>query len=100
MYICDNTSCKVWLHDECLVDDILTKTYKRLVEDQGINGVKAKTKGRKPLGAKKYKNTFRATISSNPDTPPRVTITDLRPKAATKTWTESITCPKCNTTLL
>lgn len=43
MEICDNPSCQVWMHEECLIDDILTKTYKRLVKDSasaepGTNG--------------------------------------------------------------
>jgi hypothetical protein len=35
MMVCENEACKMWMHEECLIDDILTKTYKRLVEDGG-----------------------------------------------------------------
>ncbi|RFU36110.1 hypothetical protein B7463_g280, partial [Scytalidium lignicola] len=34
MFVCDNETCKIWLHPECLIDDILTKTYKKLVEGE------------------------------------------------------------------
>ncbi|KAH8814983.1 hypothetical protein F5884DRAFT_158949 [Xylogone sp. PMI_703] len=34
MFVCDNDTCKIWLHPECLIDDILTKTYKKLVEGE------------------------------------------------------------------
>jgi hypothetical protein len=98
MTICDNPSCKVWLHDECLIDDILSKTYKKLVEDEETNGV-AKPNGRKSKSGKKYKNAFKARIVQNVDEPPKAVITDARSKAQ-KTWTEPIACPKCNTTLL
>jgi len=101
MYICDNPACKVWLHDECLVDDILSKTYKRLVEDvetTGTNGV-GKVNSRKGKAGKKYKGIFKATITQDGDQPPKAVITDLRPKAPQKTWEEPIACPKCSATL-
>lgn len=34
MFVCDNETCKIWLHPECLIDDVLTKTYKKLVEGE------------------------------------------------------------------
>lgn len=85
MYICDNATCKVWLHDECLIDDVLTRTYKRLVEDDS-NGVAKSKKGKATV--KRYKGVFKAKISQDGDAPPKVTITDLRPSAPTKSWDE------------
>jgi hypothetical protein len=99
MYICDSPVCRVWLHDECLIDNILSKTYKQLVEDADSNGV-AKPNGRKSKAGKKYKNTFRAKIVQNGQNPPEVHLTDLRAKAPRKNWTEPILCPKCSETLL
>ena len=35
MYKCPSEDCGMWNHEECLVDAILDKTYKRLVEESG-----------------------------------------------------------------
>lgn len=35
MYKCPNEDCGMWNHEECLIDAILDKTYKRLVEESG-----------------------------------------------------------------
>ncbi len=102
MYICDNPDCKLWIHEECLVNDILEKTYKRLVTDsdsQNTNGV-ARLNGKKSKGGPPYKGLFKATINKVPEGEPlTATVTDQRPNANPKTWTEPITCPKCSTTL-
>jgi hypothetical protein len=96
MYICDNPSCKVWLHKECLIDDVLTKTYNKLVsggETISTNGV-AKPNGKKSK-VKPYKGILSATIKEEGDAPPRAVITDLRPNADPRSWSESIVCVKC-----
>lgn len=101
MFICDNTDCKVWLHKECLIEDILAKTYSRLVEGEDgtqTNGI-ARTNGKKAKGKYKYKGLFTATIKEEGEAPPVAIIKDLRPGADPKTWEEPIKCPKCSTEL-
>lgn len=98
MYICDNPTCRTWLHKECLLDSILSKVYKaEVTEGAGTNGV-AKPNGKRPK-AKPYKGIFSAVIKEEADVPPMAFITDLRPNADPKTWSESIACPKCDTVL-
>lgn len=92
MLACTNQLCSVWLHGECLIDDILTKTYDRLMnsDDSDSGSLKKKT-ARKSLLKKKYEGTFSAELVEL-DGHPEVEITDLRDK---KTWREHIICPKC-----
>ncbi|PVH88401.1 hypothetical protein DL98DRAFT_197592 [Cadophora sp. DSE1049] len=94
MYICDNQACKVWFHENHLIDDYLIKTYKRVV-GEGTNGVAKSTnkKAKTPL----YKGTLKATIQEDSDGIPMVAVTDLRPGADPETWKERILCPKCET---
>lgn len=94
MYICDNSSCKIWLHDDHLLDDILMKTYKKQNGSDGTNGV-AKVNGKKTK-TPPYKGIFKATIREENDKPPVAVITDLRANADPKTWEEQIACPKCD----
>ncbi|KAF8866459.1 hypothetical protein BDZ45DRAFT_272798 [Acephala macrosclerotiorum] len=94
MYICDNSSCKIWLHDDHLIDDILMKTYKKQNSNDGTNGV-AKVNGKK-MKTPPYKGIFKATIREENDKPPVALITDLRANADPKTWEERIACPKCD----
>lgn len=96
MYICDNPSCKIWLHDDHLLDAILMKTYKKLVDSEDNKNGLAKVNGKKSAKFPPYKNMFRATIKEEDDNPPVAVITDLRPNANPKTWEESIACPVCD----
>jgi hypothetical protein len=104
MFICDNSSCKVWLHKECLIEDILAKTYSRLVEgetgtpDAKTNGI-ARTNGKKSKGKNRYKGLFTAKIKEEGEAQPKAVVTDLRLGADPKTWEEPIKCPKCSTEL-
>jgi hypothetical protein len=43
MYKCPHDGCGTWNHEECLIEAILDKTYKRLVEESGpaANGTEA-----------------------------------------------------------
>ena len=43
MYKCPHEDCGMWNHEECLIDAILDRTYKRLVEESGpaANGTEA-----------------------------------------------------------
>jgi hypothetical protein len=106
MMICDNEDCKLWMHEECLIDDILTRTYERLVEDGSedadANGV-AKPVAKKGKGRKIWKGKFDAKFNTE-DTPDgsrtTVTITDLREKPKSpKSWTERVACLKCGSLL-
>jgi hypothetical protein len=99
MEICDNPSCKVWLHEECLIDNILTKTYERLAKDSaeaepGTNGAASKINGKKSKG-KIWKDAFEAKLNAD-DGHTTVTITDLRENAVDpRTWVEPVACLKC-----
>jgi hypothetical protein len=98
MYICDNAACKVWLHKHCLIDDVLTKTYKKVAnvdeEEPVANGSGKKSKARKP-----YQGKFEAKIQEEGDNSPTLLITDLRPSSGVRKWVEGIACPKCGTVL-
>lgn len=107
MMICDNGECKVWLHTECLIDDILTKTYERLVTDSdeapNSNGA-AKPNARKGKADRKiWKGKFDAKfdmVASTQDGHTMITITDLRSNSnGPKTWTERVACLKCGSLL-
>lgn len=104
MEICESPDCKVWLHEQCIIDDVLTKVYRRLVEDTSslepdTNG--AKTNGRKTKpGRKVWEGKFKGKINPPADDSEKttITITDLRP-GGDGTWLERIPCPKCSTLL-
>jgi hypothetical protein len=104
MEICESPDCKVWLHEECIIDDVLTKVHKRLVEDNSSaepesNG--AKTNGKKPKANRKiWEGKFKGNIIPPTDDSGKttITITDLRPDGD-GTWSERIPCPKCGTLL-
>ena len=105
MDICENPSCKVWLHEQCIIDDALIKTYKRLVEDTSsaepdTNGAGSKTNGKKVKPSRKlWEGKFTAQLNPAGDSEPTtVTITDLRPDGQ-GTWSERIPCPKCGSWL-
>ncbi|KAH8602536.1 hypothetical protein B0O99DRAFT_679531 [Bisporella sp. PMI_857] len=96
MEICDNPSCKVWLHEECIIDDVLTKTYNRLQENGETNGTSKP--GRKSKG-KIWKGKFSAKIKANGSST-TVEITDLRKDViALQPWEERIACLKCGSLL-
>jgi hypothetical protein len=105
MEICENASCKVWLHEQCIIDDALTKAYKRLIEDNSsvepdTNGVAVKTNGKKTKpGHKVWHGKFKAKLSpGGKKGPTTISITDLRADGQ-NAWTERIPCPKCGTLL-
>ncbi len=105
MEICENPSCKVWLHEQCIIDDALTKAYKRLIEatsseEPDANGVALKTNWKKAKSSGKvWERKFKAKlIPGNDKGPTKISITDLRPDGH-GTWIERIPCPKCGTLL-
>lgn len=103
MEICENPDCKVWLHEQCVIDDALTKTHKRLVEDNSSVEPDAdgtKMSGKKPkIGHKVWGGIFVGKLNPADDSgPTTMTITDLRSDGQ-GTWTERIPCPACGTLL-
>ncbi|KAL2064946.1 hypothetical protein VTL71DRAFT_4086 [Oculimacula yallundae] len=95
MYICDNSACKIWFHENHLIDDYLTKTYEREVGNDVTNGAgkPAGKKSKSPI----YKTTFKAIMQENGDGSPKIVVTDLRKGAEPHMWEESLKCPKCDT---
>jgi hypothetical protein len=105
MEICENPSCKVWLHEQCIIDDALTKAYKRIVEDSSsaepdTNGAASKTNGKRAKPSRKlWEGKFKGKLHPGDDShATTITITDLRPDGQ-GTWSERIPCPKCGTLL-
>ncbi len=45
MYKCPHDGCGTWCHEECLINAILEKTYKKLVEDSGPAANGTETEG-------------------------------------------------------
>lgn len=101
MMICDNLECMLWMHQECLIDDILTKTRDRLFKgcetdpNRASNSAAKSGKSRRQI----WRGEFAAKLhtddsASGPNS--TVVISDLRDKfAGPTTWTERITCLKC-----
>lgn len=95
MILCEG--CELWIHEECLVDDILTKTYGRVVAvaDGLAQPHGMKQKSRKKIWEGKFTAKLQTDDTAN-DNHTTVSITDLsNSKAAPKTWTEKVACLKC-----
>jgi hypothetical protein len=104
MDICENPDCKVWLHEQCIIDDVLEKTYAKengTSTEAETNGDSLKTSGKKgKTGSKPWTSKFTAKVNGD-DQPPTITITDLRSESeGPKSWTEAVECLKCKTPLL
>jgi hypothetical protein len=91
------------MHEECLIDDILKKTYEKVVgdgsEESNANGAAKKGK----CGRKIWKGKFNAKLHTDntaDGSHTKMAITDLRsnPKGP-KTWTERVACLKCGSLL-
>jgi len=95
MEICDNPECRIWLHDECIIDYVLTKAYKTILEEdaQAMNGT-AKTNGRKPK-SKAWKSKLTGKVKTeNGHTV--VSITDIRKEGNVREpWDERVPCLQC-----
>ncbi|RDW78097.1 hypothetical protein BP5796_05949 [Coleophoma crateriformis] len=89
---CENPMCHIWLHKECILDDILTKTHDRLIGplDDEQKRKLAKSKTSKKCYTGKFKADFKGDAMV-----PDVTITDIRKGQNGNTWTEAVYCPKC-----
>jgi hypothetical protein len=101
MFICDNPSCKIWLHKTCLIDDILKKTDKKLVGIEPETNGTAMSNGKpgRPGKNRTFEGKFSAKIKDLGDGPPTIVIKDLRPGQKSREWEEGIPCPKCDTVL-
>jgi hypothetical protein len=97
MEICDNSSCQTWLHHECLIDDILTRTYNSNLKPsvEGTNGAPVKSNGNKkkiPI----WQGKFSARINAGSDGGhTEVTIIDMREPGVRPSWKERVRCLKC-----
>jgi hypothetical protein len=120
MIACSNEKCKLWLHTECIIDDVLTKTHNRLVSNNGpvakkeeklkteldeestISTPGAKKNRKKvkddPEPEKKlYEDLYSAVlIDADKAGIPKVRIT----AHAGHTWDEDIHCMKCHTRIV
>jgi len=116
---CNNNGCKIWLHEECITEDVLRRTYQRLVlkEDAGLKeetDTKTPPKQKSVAGANGVKNPWYGLFEAriiNVDKIARVAITDLRvdeeddakdesgeedENSSKKTWEEEIVCLVCH----
>jgi hypothetical protein len=117
---CNNPNCKKWLHEECIVEDVLRKTYQRLVLKEEVTEAISPPNVKSSSGANGTKNPwdglFRAKIK-NKDKIATAIITDLREEddengeeskedtsvddeqdneKHPKTWKEDIRCLVCH----
>lgn len=115
MFMCDRMGCEIWLHEECLLDDVLRETFAvhsktklpQLVgadEDSltfrspSSKSTKATTKSVAQADSKKiYEGRFTGDIIQESDSKPMVHITDLRAQAngPNRNWDEHLFCLKC-----
>ncbi|KAI9698395.1 MAG: hypothetical protein M1836_003975 [Candelina mexicana] len=104
---CSNEDCEMWLHEDCIIEDTLTKTFDRLVGKTTTDDTDKKSAKRKSgAGAvgkpqkASYSGLFEARIDQGveKDTPIRVAITDLRKDGIEPgTWEEPVICLACHT---
>jgi hypothetical protein len=95
------------MHEECLIDEILAKTYERAMEDGSeeadINGAAEPAADIRNFGRKIWRGKFKATLHSDvgvEGTHATVTITDTRTKSkGPKSRTERVACLRCGSLL-
>ncbi|KFY90193.1 hypothetical protein V500_05246 [Pseudogymnoascus sp. VKM F-4518 (FW-2643)] len=101
---CPNKECNIWMHEECIVNDALTKAYKALPANPENPEKKKKRKARKRLSVGKlshdlsYKDAiYRGRLTGKvEDNGNKIRIIDLINK---KISTEALCCLKCSTAL-
>jgi hypothetical protein len=105
MMICDNKDCKFWMHEECLIDAILTRTYLKIVgngDQAAANNVSIPVARESKRGRKIWKGTFGAKIDTDSASGNHsiMAITDLRhgPEGL-NSWVERLACLKCESLL-
>src|SRR3954452_617175 len=78
---CNNPDCRKWLHEECITEDVLRKTYQRLVLQEEVTEAVAPPNVKIESGANGIKNPwdglFQAKIK-NKDKIATAIIRDLR----------------------
>lgn len=103
MYGCPNEKCKLWLHTDCLLQDICSRTYETVKSDSSDLPAKIpKSKKRKLDEILTYDDLFNAKIiEGEGKEAPKFVITDLRSDIPDdkKIRTEDIRCLKCSTTI-
>ncbi|KAI9802212.1 MAG: hypothetical protein M1825_002933 [Sarcosagium campestre] len=118
---CSNPHCTMWLHRDCILDDVLAKTHKRITSgspDPALD-TPGKDNDTRPGsesgdGAPPWKNLFSARLefrneSGDAESKPKVLISDLRGESdfddssgigkGLKTWEEDIVCLQCLETI-
>ena len=102
---CTNAECGRWLHDDCIREDALKKTYIRLIgeiPEEGPNetkktGRKSGTPRKAAQASTVWKGKFEAKIDSKEeeDTTGKIIITDIR-EAEPERWEEDMLCLACH----
>ena len=115
---CSNEDCKIWLHKECILRDVLSRVYKRLTSEETSNGGTKRKTPTKPAKSSvsppakpkqdPWEGMLKAQLSNKgkPEVAPKVVITDLgvgrtstngsTPKGTKrKAWEEDIFCLAC-----
>ncbi|KAH0544186.1 hypothetical protein FGG08_001631 [Glutinoglossum americanum] len=118
---CNNPDCKKWLHEECIIEDVLRKTYRRLVLKEPVTEATSPPNVKGSSGAngtkEPWEGMFQAKIK-NKDKIATAVITDLREDGGEnkeeskgedtsgddeegkekhpKTWKEDIVCLVCH----
>ncbi|KAG9246669.1 hypothetical protein BJ878DRAFT_416463 [Calycina marina] len=92
MEICDNPKCRIWLHDDCIIDSVLRKAWQKNVEQIGEE---ANGSQRRKTNIRPWKNKLTGKVKTeNGHT--TVTITDVRKDGKKRApWDEKIECLKC-----
>jgi hypothetical protein len=104
MMMCDNEECKLLMHEECLIDDILTEKYKKVVEEGSegadAHGAVRQTSKKGKSERRTWQGELDAKFHTDDTSNTTVTITHLRSNSkGPKTWTEGVACLKCGSLL-
>lgn len=114
---CSNADCRIWLHKECILKDVLSRVHSRVVGEETVEVGKTSRKSRKSNpstttntmqapGSDPWEGLFDAKLV-NKGGRHKVVVTDLRgggssnpsPKASRqsqgKAWEEEIHCLRC-----
>lgn len=103
MLACPNEACHIWMHQECIINDALTRAYDELLESPDDQKSSKKISAKRPPGNKlnqdlsyknaAYKKRLTGTVIEDGN---KISITD---SSNNKTWTENVSCLKCGTAL-
>lgn len=96
MIACTNDDCSVeWLHSECIVRDVQTKTYYSWLAAEGPMPPP-------PPTDIKYDGIVSAMIveGMEENTPPQIIVKDERAVVGGTSWMEDVFCPSCRTVIV